>query len=292
MSDRATSKERFVGISGTRKYLYLYKYKYKYKKSPKKVGSWSPRSPEPEPREFYQSCSPQSERSCSPKSERSCSPKSERSCSPKRERTCSPKRRWSPIRERSPIGESRKRPKKDRGWSPRRPEQEHREFYQEDDRKLDEDIARLKRMVSQHVKENFLKHFTGTTTQLTRNLVTLIKDGYEAYNGTLEGISLTEDHKAFIRSQVERHFDQIPVINEQLGKIEESTKRLQKKFEEEIDINHIGPGGSWLHLSLSVIKELNKQAMEMQEEMQQLLESLDGVNLHVDQQGNVDLLST
>ena len=216
MSDRATSKERFVGISGTRKYLYLYKYKYKYKKSPKKVGSWSPRSPAPEPREFYHSCSPKTQRSCSPQSERSCSPKSDRSCSPIRERCKSPKRERSrtPKRERSPTGERRKRPKTEGGWSPKRPEQEAN-----NDRALDEDIARLNWSVAQHVKKNMNKYFPGTEDfdpclhkMLTHNLMTLIKEGYEAYNGTLEGISLTGDNVAFIDSEVERYFELIPVI--------------------------------------------------------------------------------
>ena len=96
---------------------------------------------------------------------------------------------------------------------------------------MGDDIARLHRRVAKHVMEKMNKYYPDTedfdpmlhkirdgedyskiAKALSHELRTKIKDSYEAYNGTLEGISLTGDNVAFIESEVERHFELIPVI--------------------------------------------------------------------------------
>ena len=183
-----------------------------------------------------------------------------------------------------------------------------------------EAIDRLHRRVANLVMENINKYYPGTddfdpalhklrdeddysrtARKLSHNIRSKIKDSYEAYNGTLEGISLTGDHKAFIKSQVERHFDQIPAIkichnnNETLDEnykklvtIEDKAINLEKKFAE-IDINNIRQklDCSWLHLSEEGLRESQKQANILNEKMQRLLESLDGVIPLADQHGNI-----
>ena len=164
---------------------------------------------------------------------------------------------------------------------------------------LDEDIAKLKWGVAKHVKFciDFSHHkihdkdeYTRTAKMLTYNFLTLIKDSYEAYNGTLDGISLTGDHKAFIQIQVEMHFDpKSSAIYKQLVTIEDKTVNLEKKCAD-ININNICQrhrGGILLHLSEEVLRDSLKQANRLNEEMQKLLESLDGVILLADQHGNI-----
>ena len=96
---------------------------------------------------------------------------------------------------------------------------------------MEDDIARLHRRVAKHVMEKMNKFYpdteefdpmlhkirdgddySRTAKMLSHELRTKIKDSYEAYNGTLEGIILTGDNMAFIESEVERHFEPIPVI--------------------------------------------------------------------------------
>ena len=190
---------------------------------------------------------------------------------------------------------------------------------------LEEAINRLHQRVAKHVMENMNKYYpdidvfdpmlhkirdvddyTTTARMLSHNIRAKIKDSYEAYNGTLEGISLTGDHVAFIKTQVEMHFDQIPVIKtfhnnnnnktfepvpdenyKQLVSIEEKASDLEKKFAE-IDINNIRQSPNiWLHLSEEGLRDSKNQANRMNEEMQKLLETLDGLNLLPDQQGKI-----
>ena len=190
---------------------------------------------------------------------------------------------------------------------------------------LEEAIERLHRRVANLVMENINKYYPGTedfdpalhkihdkddytrtAKMLSHSIRAKIKVSYEAYNGTLEGISLTGDHKAFIKSQVERHFDQIPIIQichnnnetfepmpdenyKKLVTIEEKALKLKEEFAR-IDINNIrqSPGCNWLHLSEKGLKESLKQGNRLNEEMQKLLESLDGVNLLADQNGKIN----
>ena len=84
--------------------------------------------------------------------------------------------------------------------------------------KVEADIARLHRRVAKHVMENMNKYYTDSEDfdprlHKIRDLRAKIKDSFEAYNGSLEGISLTPDHVYFIRAEVERYFEQIPVIS-------------------------------------------------------------------------------
>ena len=95
----------------------------------------------------------------------------------------------------------------------------------------EDDVARLHRRVAKHVMDKMNKYYpdteefdpmlhkirdgvdySRTAKALSHELRAKIKDSYEAYNGTLEGISLTGDNVAFIESEVERHFELIPVI--------------------------------------------------------------------------------
>ena len=96
---------------------------------------------------------------------------------------------------------------------------------------VEEDISRLHRRVATHVMNNMNKYYpdteefdpglhkirdgeeySRTAKMLSHKLRAKIKESFEAYNGSLEGISLTPDHVAFIVTEVERHFEQIPVI--------------------------------------------------------------------------------
>ena len=97
---------------------------------------------------------------------------------------------------------------------------------------VEADIARLHRRVAKQVMENMnryypdsedfdprlhkirdIKEYSRTAKMLSHNLRAKIKDSFEAYNGSLEWISLTPDHVYFIGAEVERHFEQIPVIS-------------------------------------------------------------------------------
>ena len=193
--------------------------------------------------------------------------------------------------------------------------------------RLEEAIDRLHRRVAKLVMENINKYYPGaedfdpalhkihdrddytrTAKMLSHSIRAKIKDSYEAYNGTLKGISLTGDHKAFIKSQVERHFDQIPVIKichnnnetlapmpdenyKQLVTIEEKALKLEEEFAW-ININNIRQSRNHdcnlLHLSEIGLRESLKQGNRLNEEMQKLLECLDGVNLLADQNGKIN----
>jgi len=97
---------------------------------------------------------------------------------------------------------------------------------------LEDDIWRLHRRVARHVTENMKRYyedsedfdprlhkirdeedFARIAKMLSHDLRARIKESYEAYNnGSLEGISLTGDHVVFIETEVQRHFEPLPVI--------------------------------------------------------------------------------
>ena len=97
---------------------------------------------------------------------------------------------------------------------------------------LEDDISRLHRRVAKHVMENMQRYyqdseefnpslhkirdeedFARIAKMLSHDLRAKIKESYEAYNnGSLEGISLTGDHAVFIETEVQRHFEHLPVI--------------------------------------------------------------------------------
>ena len=93
---------------------------------------------------------------------------------------------------------------------------------------LEDDISRLHRRVAKHVTENMNKYFyqdpavhkirnledfARIAKKLSHYLRAKIKESYEAYNnGSLEGISLTPDHAAFIKTEVQRRFEPLPPL--------------------------------------------------------------------------------
>ena len=96
---------------------------------------------------------------------------------------------------------------------------------------LEEDISRLHKRVAKHVMYDMQRYyqvsdefnpslhkirdaedFERIAKMLSHDLRSKIKESYEAYNGSLEGISLTPDHVAFIETEVQRHFEHLPVI--------------------------------------------------------------------------------
>ena len=97
---------------------------------------------------------------------------------------------------------------------------------------LEDDISRLHRRVAKHVTENMKiyyqdsedfdprlhkirdeEDFASIAKMLSHDLRAKIKESYEAYNnGSLEGISLTGDYVVFIETEVQRHFEPLPVI--------------------------------------------------------------------------------
>ena len=57
------------------------------------------------------------------------------------------------------------------------------------------------------------EEYTEIAKTLSHDLRKRIKESYEAYNsGQLEGIRLTPDHKTFIENEVERFFENKPLI--------------------------------------------------------------------------------
>ena len=173
-------------------------------------------------------------------------------------------------------------------------------------------------MVAKHVKKNMNKYYAGaddfnprlhkipdaddysrTAKMLSYEIRTVIKEGYEAYNGSLEGIRLTGDHVAFIKFEVERYFEQIPVIKinknrtydllsdeEKLDIIEDKAINLEQKVAE-IEAQLTDIDSIW-HMSDKDIRDLKKQADRLNDEMQKMLESLDRLILLDEQQGNLD----
>ena len=71
---------------------------------------------------------------------------------------------------------------------------------------------RAKEFVPGHDKICDAEEFTRIAKELSHKLRKSIKESYEAYNGSLEGINLTGDNVFFIRDEVERHFERIPII--------------------------------------------------------------------------------
>ena len=59
-----------------------------------------------------------------------------------------------------------------------------------------------------------IEDFAGIANTLSHYLRAKIKESYEAYNnGSLAGISLTPDNVAFIKTEVQRHFEPLPALN-------------------------------------------------------------------------------
>ena len=92
---------------------------------------------------------------------------------------------------------------------------------------LDDDVKRLHARVAKIVKDNLNKYYQDArdldkiataedyqriAKQMSHQLRDKIKESYEAYNGSLEGIMLTGDHAAMIESEVERYFEKIPLV--------------------------------------------------------------------------------
>ena len=71
---------------------------------------------------------------------------------------------------------------------------------------------RAEEFVPGHDKIRDAEEFARIAKELSHKLRKSIKEGYEAFNGSLEGINLTGDNVVFIRDEVERHFEQIPNI--------------------------------------------------------------------------------
>jgi len=97
---------------------------------------------------------------------------------------------------------------------------------------VEEDIQRLHRRVANNVMNSLNKYYPGSeefephlhkiaspeeysaiAKKLSHDLRRRIKESYEAYNdGNLEGIRLTPDNVAFIENEVERFFENKPLI--------------------------------------------------------------------------------
>ena len=93
-------------------------------------------------------------------------------------------------------------------------------------RSVSEELDRLHRKVATKVMKILNKFYPGAeefepemhkigspdeysrlAKQFSHQLRKQIKESYEAYNGTLEGIILTGDHEQFIRTEVESYFE-------------------------------------------------------------------------------------
>jgi len=97
---------------------------------------------------------------------------------------------------------------------------------------VEDDIQRLHNRVAYHVMTNMNKYYSGSkeclprfhkissseefteiSRRLSHDLRDKIKESYKAYNkDELEGIRLTPDHVAFIENEVERFFEDKPLI--------------------------------------------------------------------------------
>ena len=71
----------------------------------------------------------------------------------------------------------------------------------------------------------------------------------------------------------------------QLASIEDKAVDLEKKFAEIDIINMLQSPGILLHMSEEGLRDSQKKSNRLNEEMQKLLETLDGVNLLPDQHG-------
>jgi len=100
------------------------------------------------------------------------------------------------------------------------------------ERSVSEEIDRLHRKVANkvmkclnkyyHAAEEFDSNYhkigspdeyTRLAKQFSHQLRSKIKESYEAYNSTLEGIQLTGDHEQFIRTEVESYFETVARIS-------------------------------------------------------------------------------
>lgn len=96
---------------------------------------------------------------------------------------------------------------------------------------LEEDIDRLHRKVAGKVMKALNKYYPGAeefqedlykiptpeeysrlAKKFSHRLRADIKESYEEYNGSLEGIILTPDNEQFIRMEVESYFESVDVI--------------------------------------------------------------------------------
>merc|ERR1712179_192872 len=66
---------------------------------------------------------------------------------------------------------------------------------------------------SNHHKIGSPEEYTRLAKQFSHQLRRKIKESYEAYNSTLEGIQLTGDHEQFIRTEVESYFETVARIS-------------------------------------------------------------------------------
>lgn len=99
------------------------------------------------------------------------------------------------------------------------------------ERSVSEDVDRLHRKVANKVMKSLNKYYPGAeefdpsqhkigspeeysrlAKQLSHQLRRKIKESYEAYHSTLEGIQLTGDHEQFIRTEVECYFESVQRI--------------------------------------------------------------------------------
>ena len=96
---------------------------------------------------------------------------------------------------------------------------------------VSEEVDRLHRKVANKVMKSLNKYYPGAdefdpyqhkigspeeysrlAKQFSHRLRKNIKESYEAYNSTLDGIELTGDHEQTIRTEVDSHFEGIPRI--------------------------------------------------------------------------------
>jgi len=100
------------------------------------------------------------------------------------------------------------------------------------EKSVSEEVDRLHRKVANKVMKSLNKYYPGAeefdpnhhkigspeeytrlAKQFSHQLRRKIKESYEAYNSTLEGIQLTGDHEQFIRTEVESYFETIQRIH-------------------------------------------------------------------------------
>jgi len=100
------------------------------------------------------------------------------------------------------------------------------------EKSVSEEVDRLHRKVANKVMKSLNKYYPGAeefdpnhhkigspeeytrlAKQFSHQLRRKIKESYEAYNSTLEGIQLTGDHEQFIRTEVESYFETIKRIH-------------------------------------------------------------------------------
>jgi len=100
------------------------------------------------------------------------------------------------------------------------------------EKSVSEEVDRLHRKVANKVMKSLNKYYPGAeefdpnhhkigspdeytrlAKQFSHQLRRKIKESYEAYNSTLEGIQLTGDHEQFIRTEVESYFETVPRVH-------------------------------------------------------------------------------